>query len=293
MIDKIAFLQFGAAGDIMFATPTLRLLKKKYPDAEIEWFVRDVFVNLVETNPHVSRVVPYTLPNVHGQKQMDEGVMWSQMKNDAANGDYCRIAKPQMWPDHNFYRSERHIVDMMAENVFGEGFAFADSERYLELHTTTDDFTAVAQRFGYDLEWERVVTINHLSNAASPVWTQEQYKQLAEDLLDHNLIPMFTGAEHEPMPEVDGALDARGTTYRQWAVCISLSSFWFGLDTGAKGFACFNRTPMLVLQSPDFQIHKTGVAGHGLCSSAKPVFEISHSLSVETAIDIITRNVET
>jgi len=296
--DKIAFLQFGAAGDIMFATPTLRYLKSRHPNAEIEWFVRDVFCNLVETNPHISSVRTYELKNHHCNKQMDEGVMWNQMKEDAKNGDYSIIASPQMWPDHNFYRSELHIVDMMMENVFGLGTNFPYNEKWLEINVPLVDdknvskyFTGKLARNGHG--WHQVVTINHLSNAASPVWTQEQYKQLALELLDHDLVPMFTGNSLEPMPEVEGALDARGTTFREWTACIQRSAFWFGLDTGAKGLACCTDTPMLVLQSQDFQLHKTGVANHGLCKTPKPIFEISHPITVDAAIDIITHNVKT
>lgn len=284
---KIAFLQFGAAGDIMFATPTLRSLASSYSNAKIEWFIEDRFVNLVETNPYVSKVVPYKRPNIHGQKQADEGIMWQQMKDDADAGDYCRIAKPQMWPDHNFYRSQDHIVDMMAQNVFSPSYEFLKNARYLELYIIDDDIASVSTRFG-DINWNKVITINHVSYAASPVWQPFQYEQFAKELLDHDFIPMFTGSASDPLPEVDGIVDARGTTYREWTECISRSACWLGLDTGAKGLAATTDTPMVVLQSPDFQVHKTGIANYGLCRYGKPIYEITVPITVTSAVELIT-----
>lgn len=291
MTKRIAFLQFGAAGDILFATPILRHLKDLNLDSEINWYVRDVFANLVETNPHVDRVVPYILPNTYGQKQQDEGEMWNQMKVDAKHrGEYDMVVKPQMWPDHNFYRSQRHIVDMMAENVFCLDYQLPEP-CYLELNIVMDDMDAVDKRFN-PINWRRVVTINHISYAASAVWPPEKYVKLAEELIDHEFIPMFAGAIDDPIPGVEGILDARGTSYREWAECIERSAFWFGLDTGAKGIAATTVTPMCVLQSPDFQVHKTGIATRNLCAFGKPIFELTIPITVSSAMDIIIGNAQ-
>jgi ADP-heptose:LPS heptosyltransferase len=291
MNKTIAFLQFGAMADILYATPTLREVRRRNPDAFITWYVRDVFRNVVDTNPNLNAVKIYELPTVHDNKQLNEGIMWDKMKREGA--DECdEVCAPQMWPDHNFYRSQRTLMDMMAENVFGMGFELAD--HHIDLRITDGDRCIVDALFP-DLDWSRVVTVNHISYAASPVWTFKQYFELARALHHLGLIPMFTGAKDEPIPTEHWHgpgftlenTDARGTSYREWAECIRRSSLWLGLDSGAVTLAASTDTPIIKLHSPDFPLTKTGI--RAMRMRLDDVLEIAHPPTVESMVDMITK----
>jgi ADP-heptose:LPS heptosyltransferase len=133
------------------------------------------------------------------------------------------------------------------------------------MHPAATDWLA-QQEFQKSLgrnQGKAFITVNHISYAASPVWSFKNYSDLV-DLLDqeYGVISVFTGAPNEPIPE--HCVDARGMPYRTWCALISESNLWLGLDSGAVALACATDTPIIKLHSKDFPINKTGIKAMGL-----------------------------
>lgn len=308
MTESIAFLAYGAAGDVMYATPILREVRRIHPDAHISWFVRDKFSNLVETNPNLDAVKVYVVGTAWDEdnvtdlrrKELNEITMWQQMKDDGRDGPYDIVMAPQQWPDHDLFRSADDIVTLMAQNA---GLTDLSFDRSPELKITPADRKAVDQRFP-DVDWNKVVTINHVSYAAGKVWTEEQYSNLSYQLWRAGLTPMFTGLGGDYIPDAlclstgderypmamssqphHKILDARDTTYREWTECIRRSCLWFGLDTGAASLAACTDTPIIKLHSPTFPLSKTGIKDMKL--RFKDVLEITTVPSVDSMVSLI------
>lgn len=55
---KILIVKTSSLGDIVHAFQALSLLRKTYPDAEIDWVVEKPFAELLESHPYVNRVIP-------------------------------------------------------------------------------------------------------------------------------------------------------------------------------------------------------------------------------------------
>ena len=55
---RILVVRLSALGDVLLATPAVRALKKRFPNAEIDWLVESGYLPLLEENPH-ARPVPY------------------------------------------------------------------------------------------------------------------------------------------------------------------------------------------------------------------------------------------
>lgn len=55
---KILIVKTSSLGDIVHAFPALSLLRKAYPDAEIDWVVEKPFAELLEAHPYITRVIP-------------------------------------------------------------------------------------------------------------------------------------------------------------------------------------------------------------------------------------------
>lgn len=53
VIQKILIFRFSSLGDIVMATPMIRVLRQKYPYAQIDMVVREDFLDLVKHNPHL------------------------------------------------------------------------------------------------------------------------------------------------------------------------------------------------------------------------------------------------
>ncbi len=49
----------SALGDICRSTPILAALKQRYPDAKIDWMVRDTFAQAIEHHPDLNEVIPF------------------------------------------------------------------------------------------------------------------------------------------------------------------------------------------------------------------------------------------
>jgi lipopolysaccharide heptosyltransferase II len=56
-VKKILILRFSSMGDITMATALPRVLRKKFPDAQIDMAVREDFKDLIEWNPHLTNKI--------------------------------------------------------------------------------------------------------------------------------------------------------------------------------------------------------------------------------------------
>jgi heptosyltransferase-2 len=56
---KILIIRFSSIGDILLATPLIRVLHQKFPDAQIDFLTKSKYAELLETNPFLHRVIRY------------------------------------------------------------------------------------------------------------------------------------------------------------------------------------------------------------------------------------------
>src|SRR5690348_1191119 len=56
---KILLVQLKRAGDVVLATPILEVLKKAFPDAQIDFLVDEAFAELLAENPNIRTVLSY------------------------------------------------------------------------------------------------------------------------------------------------------------------------------------------------------------------------------------------
>lgn len=58
-MKKILIIRFSSLGDIIMATALPRVLRAKYPDAQIDMVVRDDFFELIKNNPHINNKISF------------------------------------------------------------------------------------------------------------------------------------------------------------------------------------------------------------------------------------------
>ena len=58
---KIAIVKLSALGDIVHAMTTLQFIKKRVPDASIDWIVEERFSDLLKDNPDIDRILTVRL----------------------------------------------------------------------------------------------------------------------------------------------------------------------------------------------------------------------------------------
>ena len=60
---KILIIRLSAMGDVLLTTPLLRLLKKKFPEAEIDFLVKQEYSSLISTNPYIHQIWIFSQSN--------------------------------------------------------------------------------------------------------------------------------------------------------------------------------------------------------------------------------------
>lgn len=56
MVQRILIIRFSSIGDIVLTSPIVRLLRKRFPEADIRFVTKGQFADLVEHNPHLNGV---------------------------------------------------------------------------------------------------------------------------------------------------------------------------------------------------------------------------------------------
>lgn len=77
--ERILVCQLRQIGDVLLATPSIRLLKERFPNAEIEVFTEKKCAPVLENNPHISKV-----------RALDKDEVASPLK---ALGYYARVGR--------------------------------------------------------------------------------------------------------------------------------------------------------------------------------------------------------
>ena len=289
MTEKIAIVAWGAMADVLYATPIVCLIRNTHPEAHITWLVRDKFAEVVETNPDIDEVRTFTLPEGHESRQDAEFVM-DQNILAYAKGEFDHYYDLQYWPRYsNFYENAAEdFISLRARNAGLDPDAIQSRNIRLKIATVDKEKAnaLITKKMGKHVGKD-FITVNHISYAASPVWSFQNYSDLV-DILDHDhgVMSMFTGAPNEPIPE--HCMDARGIPYRAWSEVISQSSLWLGLDSGAVALACASDVPIIKLHSPDFPIAKTGIKSMGL--RTKNVLELCPAPNPEALAALIVEN---
>lgn len=287
MKETIAIVAWGAMADVLYATPIVRQIRCMNPEAHITWLIRDKFAEVIETNPYIDRMEKFALPDGYETRQDAEYVMDREILA-FANSMFDKVYDLQYWPRYsNFYeRPTEDFISLRARNAGLDPTQIQD--RSIAMSYSDDDLFSTERFYLEYLDGtEGFITVNHISYAASPVWSLDNYAQLVKLLAEKRIDAVFTGAPNEPIPE--GAIDARGMPYREWASLINMSDLWLGLDSGAVALACSGDVPIIKLHSPDFPLRKTGIKAMGLRTDNK-VLELCPAPSPESMAELIMEN---
>jgi len=55
-VQKILICQLRQIGDVLLATPSVELLKKRFPDAEIHFFTENKALPVLQNNPYICKI---------------------------------------------------------------------------------------------------------------------------------------------------------------------------------------------------------------------------------------------
>lgn len=59
LITTTLIIRFSSVGDIILSTPLIRVLRRAYPESRIDFLVKSTYAELLQGNPHLSRVIAF------------------------------------------------------------------------------------------------------------------------------------------------------------------------------------------------------------------------------------------
>src|SRR6266566_1553248 len=72
---NILLVRLRLIGDVVFTTPAIRAIRRRYPDAKISYIVEEEAAPVVRGNPHVDEVIVAVSPRARGRLRADLGLI--------------------------------------------------------------------------------------------------------------------------------------------------------------------------------------------------------------------------
>ncbi|MFH1625794.1 MAG: lipopolysaccharide heptosyltransferase I, partial [Pseudomonadota bacterium] len=67
---NIAIVRLSSLGDIIHSAVVLQFIKKRFPESRIDWFCEELYVSLLENNPHIDSIRGVNLRRVKKEKNL-------------------------------------------------------------------------------------------------------------------------------------------------------------------------------------------------------------------------------
>ena len=143
---KIAIVKLSALGDIVHAMVVLQYIKKYNPAIKIDWIVEERYKELLESNPHISKVHVINLKKVKQKKSFI--LLIKELRNVCKLGPYelvidmqgliksaiiSRLIPSKKTLGFDMYSSREHIASIFYSQKFKIGYEKNVIERNFEL----------------------------------------------------------------------------------------------------------------------------------------------------------------
>lgn len=105
-IKKILLIRLDYIGDVLVTTPSLRALRKRYPDARIDVVMRPSTASLLRANPNVTTLIPFDPPWL---THMGGIKLWDTLKTYSDNATIRRLQEEHYDLIIEFHTDPRNI----------------------------------------------------------------------------------------------------------------------------------------------------------------------------------------
>ena len=177
-LEKILIIRFSSMGDIILTSPLIRVLRKTYPQAKIDFLVKSEYGELLQCNNHISSVI---------KLETSTGDELQSLRQRIRAARYSAI-----FDLHNSLRS-RYLrtfsgatyVRVVKKNVFARFLLVNLKKNYYPKHVppVAERYLETARRFGVrdDGEGLEVCISDELCSSVSELLTKfslQRYKQV-------------------------------------------------------------------------------------------------------------------
>lgn len=276
---KILVIRLSSIGDILLTTPLLRILRRRFPEARIDYVIKSRFAELLRHNPHINELL--VLDTETGQ----EGLQALRRRISLNHYDlvidihknfrshYLRFALPGVRVvTHSKQQLRRFLLVHFRLNLYRRivpvyqryiralaAWGLGDDGLGLELHVDPQAERQMALRLAERPGARLLVGLAPGAGFATKRWPAEYYQEIARRLKrEYNADILLLGNKADR--EVTGAIAAEsGTGVYDWAGTLTLQQSAAALahchllicnDTGLMHMACALKVPVLALFGP-------------------------------------------
>lgn len=297
----VAVVRTEHFGDIVAVEPLSRHIRSLHPDAHIVWFVKPVFKELVEVNPHIDRVFP-ELCVTERQVILKSGVFDKIYELQFRNNNYC--AECQASYDNPVAVAKNINVD----NYFEYGNLLEVFAKVGNLELPEDQHPEVYLQKRHRLKIDELqlpqsfIVIHCQSNFAPKDWPAQNWQALVNWLIGHYSYSIVEvglksnlDINHPRYFNLTGKLSILET-----AEVIRRAHFFIGLDSGPAHLANAVGTYGVILMGTlnDFEIYNPYSGSYGLgqnCTiireTGKPCSQLSLARVTNSIRDILPSEV--
>ena len=280
-IQNIIIIRFSSFGDIVLTTPLIRALRARFPEARIDFIVKQEFAELLQTNPHLTTVYPYRadsgIPGLcrfaqHiGRTHYDLCVDIHKNFRSYFLRFLLRPTYTATWTKHglkrmllvkagiNWYSRIQQVPDRYLASV--ASFGVVNDGQGLEVFPGLQHETRVQAIFDQAHLCERDLAVGFGAVAAHPLkqWPLERFLQLGQQLVQRQnaRILLFGGpADVEPARELAARLPNRPIvlcgklSLLDSAAALRRCAVFVGNDTGIVHLAVAMKRPVVVMFGP-------------------------------------------
>lgn len=280
-IQNIVIIRFSSFGDIILTTPLIRALRTNFPEARIDFIVKQEFAELLQTNPHLTTVYPYR------KESGVQGLLLLAQQLRRNHYDLCvdihtnfrshlvrcliRPTYTTTWAKHllkrlllvkagiNRYSRIIQVPDRYLNSV--ASFGVVNDGQGLEIFPTLAHETRVQAILEQEHLAEQDLAIGFGAVAAHPLkqWPLEKFLQLGQQLVQRHQarILLFGGpADVDQVREIAKDLPNNPImlcgklSLLESAAALKRCAVFVGNDTGTVHLAAAMKCPIVVLFGP-------------------------------------------
>ena len=289
-IRNILLIQLGDIGDVVWATPTFRAVKKAYPGANISVLLREGFGSLLEADPHIHKTFEVKRYKGNLLKKAKKQIKFIR----DLRGEHFDLVFDLRSDDRGAYmafltgapirvallysgfklrnRFFTHLADPTPpkERIYGaaeqsflvvRGFGINTEDGIPNLWISEKVRKSVKQLLNGEgvTVVSRWITLNPFSRWQYKEWGYEKWVRIVDWLWEkYGISTVIVGAPEEREKSIDIVKKCRGqvfnitgrTTLDKLAGVLSLSDLHIGVDSAAPQIAAAVGTPTITIYGP-------------------------------------------
>ncbi len=275
---RILIIKPSSLGDIIHAIPVLRLLRMKFPQAYLAWFIHEKWADIIKGHPDLDEIIAWSfqwsqllgLFKVFREKKFDlavdlQGLFRSGVisylsgapvrvgfKNGREGSSLFYTHKVSV-PHHPIHAVDRYLL---AAKVLGA--VPSDPVCTIPISPLDEQFVEDLLRESGLLPSQHFVALNPTARWWTKRWPIDRFAQLTDHVQDSGMSVVVIGGE-EDIPEIQRmqslmrthpVIVAGKTSLKQLAVLLSRAKLLITNDSGPMHLAVAVGTPVVALFGP-------------------------------------------